>query len=131
MARTPLTSIPGIGEATAHRLTLLGIPDAEALLATPADLLASMPGFHRERAERVLNAAAALLVSSPTPTPDAQPAAGKVKSEKPKKKKKKKSKKAEKDTGAKKPKAKDAKEKDTKKSKKKAKKKKKKKKGAK
>ncbi|MEE4273244.1 MAG: helix-hairpin-helix domain-containing protein [Thermoanaerobaculales bacterium] len=103
MAQPNLTDVRGIGPTTAEGLATLGIDTIGALIAAPNELIASLPGFHVNRAQAAKDAAAELLRGTEEA---AAPAA------KPKTKKTKPTKKALKKPGKKKSGTKPAKKKD-------------------
>ncbi len=57
---TPLRNVPGIGPKTAEFLQQEGIDSAESLAAMDAEKLMRAPGFHLNRAQAVIRAAAKL-----------------------------------------------------------------------
>lgn len=78
---TPITSVPGIGKATAFALSQHGFRSAEDLAVADEAVLAAVPGFGVSRAARVIESAqkSAGVPASPkdsAPVQDADAAAG-------------------------------------------------------
>lgn len=71
---TPITSVPGIGKATAFALSRHGFRSAEDLAAADEDILAAVPGFGVSRAARAI-ASAQKLIGAPVASPDSSPSA--------------------------------------------------------
>jgi NAD-dependent DNA ligase len=67
---TPLTNIPGIGEATAEILSEHGYKNCEDIAKTTAEALAEVHGFGVVRAQRVITMAQD-LVATPEATEEA------------------------------------------------------------
>lgn len=90
-----LTDVRGIGPKTADGLAALGIDSIRALTAAPNELIATLPGFHVNRAQQLKDAAAELLGETASPADIAEVPAPKPKKKKKKTKAKKKAKKSE------------------------------------
>jgi len=71
---TPITSVPGIGKATAFALSRHGFSSAEDLAAADEDVLAAVPGFGVSRAARVIKSAQK-LIGAPVASTDSSPVA--------------------------------------------------------
>jgi len=71
---TPITSLPGIGKATAFALSRHGFRSAEDLAAADEDVLAAVPRFGVSRAARVIKSAQK-LIGAPVASPDSSPVA--------------------------------------------------------
>ncbi len=73
-----LTDVRGIGPKTADGLAALGIDSIRALTAAPNEFIATLPGFHVNRAQQLKDAAAELLGETASPAdiaeaPDPKP----------------------------------------------------------
>lgn len=71
---TPITSVPGIGKATAFALSRHGFRSAEDLVAADEEVLAAVPGFGVSRAARVIESAQK-LVGAPVASSNSSPVA--------------------------------------------------------
>ena len=71
---TRITSVPGIGKATAFALSRHGLRSAEDLAAADVEVLAAVPGFGVSRAARAIESAQK-LVGAPMASRDSSPVA--------------------------------------------------------
>lgn len=92
MNEPKLTDVRGIGPKTADGLAALGIDSLRALTAAPNELIATLPGFHLNRAQQLKDAAVQLTTpTQATPAPVEKAITTSPDPEKKKKKDKKKS----------------------------------------